>query len=160
MDSRNAFEELTGDQAAEAGIERTLKTMTRLMITFASTAAVAGGLVALPAPALAQQGSIAEIVVYGTDPCPRSTDDQVVVCARRPEAERYRIPEKLRPSGTLQQTQSWAAKSKVLETVGDTGTNSCSTVGPGGFTGCLTQVINQARTQRRQQAEDNQPPEQ
>jgi len=134
--------------------------MTRLMITLASTAAIAGGLVALPAPALAQQGNVAEIVVYGTDPCPRSTDDQVVVCARRPEAERYRIPEKLRSNGTPQQTQAWAAKSKVLETVGDTGTNSCSTVGPGGFTGCLTQVINQARTQRRQQAEDNQPPEQ
>lgn len=134
--------------------------MTRLMITLASTAALAGGFAALPAPAAAQQGNVAEIVVYGTDPCPRSTDDQVVVCARRPEAERYRIPEKLRESGTRQQTQAWAQKSKVLETVGDTGTNSCSTVGPGGFTGCLTQVIKEARTQQRQQAEDNQPPEQ
>jgi hypothetical protein len=134
--------------------------MTRLMITIASTAALAGGVAALPMPAAAQQGNVAEIVVYGSDPCPRSTDDQVVVCARRPEAERYRIPEKLRESGTRQQTQAWAQKSKVLETVGDTGTNSCSTVGPGGFTGCLTQVIKEAKTQRRQQAEDNQPPEQ
>jgi hypothetical protein len=133
--------------------------MTRLILTLASTAALAGGLAALPVPAVAQQGNVAEIVVYGTDPCPRSTDDQVVVCARRPEAERYRIPEKLRESGNRQQTQAWAAKSKVLETVGNTGTNSCSTVGPGGFTGCLTQVINEARTQRRQQAEDNKPPE-
>ena len=133
--------------------------MTRLILTLASTAALAAGLAALPVPAVAQQGNIAEIVVYGTDPCPRSTDDQVVVCARRPEAERYRIPEKLRESGNRQQTQAWAAKSKVLETVGNTGTNSCSTVGPGGFTGCLTQVINEARTQRRQQAEDNKPPE-
>jgi len=133
--------------------------MTRLILTLASTAALAGGLAALPVPAVAQQGNIAEIVVYGTDPCPRSTDDQVVVCARRPEAERYRIPEKLRESGNRQQTQAWAAKSKVLETVGNTGTNSCSTVGPGGFTGCLTQVINEARTQHRQQAEDNKPPE-
>jgi len=134
--------------------------MTRLMITLASTAALASGLVMLPAPAMAQQGNVAEIVVYGTDPCPRSTDDQVVVCARRPEAERYRIPEKLRQSGTRQQTEAWANRARVLETVGDTGTNSCSTVGPGGFTGCLVQVINQAKTQRRQQAEDNQPPEQ
>src|SRR5437868_15544499 len=134
--------------------------MTRLMITLAAGTAIAAGLALISVPAQAQQGNVAEIVVYGTDPCPRSTDDQVVVCARRPEAERYRIPEKLRSNGTPQQTQAWAAKSKVLETVGDTGTNSCSTVGPGGFTGCLTQVINQARTQRRQQAEDNQPPEQ
>jgi hypothetical protein len=132
--------------------------MTRLMITLATTAMV-GGLAALPAPAAAQQGNVAEIVVYGSDACPRSTDDQVVVCARRPEAERYRIPEKLRQSGTRQQTEAWANRARALETVGDTGTNSCSPVGPGGYTGCLTQVIKQAHSQSRQQAEDNQPPE-
>jgi hypothetical protein len=135
--------------------------MTRLTITLAATAALAGGFALVPTPAAAQQqGNIAEIVVYGTDPCPRSTDDQVVVCARRPEAERFRIPEKLRQSGTRQQTEAWATRSKVLETVGDTGTNSCSPVGPGGFTGCEIQVIKQARSQNRQQAEDNQPPQQ
>jgi hypothetical protein len=134
--------------------------MTRLLITLAATAAAAVGFAALSMPAVAQQGSIAEIVVYGNDPCPRSTDDQVVVCARRPESERYRIPEKLRPGGTRQQTEAWANKARVLETVGDTGTNSCSPVGPGGYTGCLTQVIRQARDQRQQQAEDTTPPEQ
>ena len=82
-----------------------------------------------------------------------------MVCARRPEAERYRIPEKLRPSGTRQQTQAWANKAKVLETVGNTGTNSCSPVGPGGFTGCLTQVIKEARQESREQSEQNRPPE-
>src|SRR6476646_6995506 len=133
--------------------------MTRLMITLASTAALASGLVMLPAPAMAQQGNVAEIVVYGTDPCPRSTDDQVVVCARRPESERYRIPEKLRPGGTRQQTDSWANKAKVIETVGATGINSCSPVGPGGYTGCLTRVIKEAREQRKQSAEDTVPPQ-
>jgi hypothetical protein len=132
--------------------------MTRLIITCAAATALAGGFALIPAPAAAQQGNVAEIIVYGSDPCPRSTDDKVVVCARRPEAERYRIPEKLRPNGTRQQTEAWATRSKVLETVGDTGTNSCSPVGPSGFTGCLTQVIKQARSQSRQQAEDNQPP--
>jgi hypothetical protein len=134
--------------------------MTRQLITLAATAAVATAFAALPAPAAAQQQNIAEIIVYGNDPCPRSTDDQVVVCARRPEGERYRIPEKLRSGGTRQQTEAWANKARVLETVGDTGTNSCSPVGPGGYTGCEMQVIKQARQQRRQQAEDNQPPEQ
>jgi hypothetical protein len=115
----------------------------------------------LPAPAVAQtDNAISEIIVYGNDPCPRSTDDQVVVCARKPEAERYRIPEKLRPSGSRQQKEAWANKARVLETVGDTGTNTCSPVGPGGFTGCLTKVIREARTQQRQQAEDTTPPEQ
>ena len=129
--------------------------MTKLMITLAASAAAAIGFAALPAPAQAQ--AVAEIIVYGNDPCPRSTDDQVVVCARRPEAERYRIPEKLREGGPPQARNSWANKAKVLETVGDTGTFSCSPVGPGGYTGCLTQVIKQARDQRRQQAEDSTP---
>lgn len=132
--------------------------MTRLTITMTAAAALAGGLAVLPAPAAAQN-SVAEIIVYGADPCPRSTDDQVVVCARRPESERYRIPEKYRPGGPTQLGQAWANKAKVLETVGDTGTYSCSPVGPGGYTGCLTQVVRQAREQRRQQAEEYTPPQ-
>jgi hypothetical protein len=133
--------------------------VTRLLITLAATAAIATDFAALPAPAVAQQQGIAEIIVYGTDPCPRSTDDKIVVCSRRPESERYRIPEKYRPSGTRQETQAWSNKARVLETVGDTGINSCSPVGPGGYTGCLTQVIKQAREQRKQQAEDTTPPQ-
>jgi hypothetical protein len=134
--------------------------MTRLMITLAAGTAIALAAGSIPAPAEAQAGNVAEIIVYGTDPCPRSTDDQVVVCARRPEAERYRIPEKLRPSGTRQQTQAWGNKARVLETVGSTGINSCSPVGPGGFTGCLTQVIKQARQESREQSQQDRPPEQ
>jgi hypothetical protein len=133
--------------------------MKTLTITLASAAALAGGLAVSSQPAQAQ-ASIAEIIVYGTDPCPRSTDDSVVVCARRPESERYRIPEKYRPSGPPQASQSWANKAKALETVGNTGTFSCSPVGPGGYTGCLTQVIRQAREERRQQGEQSTPPEQ
>jgi hypothetical protein len=132
-------------------------TMTKATIILAS-AAMAAGLAMLPAPAAAQD-KISEIIVYGNDPCPRSTDSSVVVCARRPEGDRYRIPEKLRSGGPPQAREAWAVKARQLETVGDTGTFSCSPVGPGGYTGCLTQVINQARSQRRQQAEDSTPPE-
>jgi hypothetical protein len=134
--------------------------MTRLLITLAATA-VALTDFAVPQVALAQssQDSIAEVVVYGNDPCPRSSDDQVVVCARRPESERFRIPEKLRSSGNAQQTNSWANRAKVLETVGSTGTNTCSPVGPGGYTGCLTQVIKQAREERQQQNQQASPQE-
>jgi hypothetical protein len=135
--------------------------MTRLMIALSGTAALGAAMAALPAPAAAQSdNAVSEIIVFGNDPCPRSTDDQVVVCARKPEAERYRIPEKLRPSGSRQQKEAWANRARALETVGSTGTNTCSPVGPGGFTGCLTKVIREARTQQRQQAEDNTPPEQ
>lgn len=135
--------------------------MTRFT-TLMSAAAVAftGGFAALPAPAIAQaQSNIAEIIVYGNDPCPRSTDDQVVVCARRPEAERYRIPPNMRQSGTPQQMESWAVRSKSLETAGNTGVNSCSPVGPAGYTGCLEKLIKEARGERKQQADEENPPQ-
>ena len=135
--------------------------MTRLMIALSGSAALGAAMALLPVPAAAQSdNALSEIIVFGNDPCPRSTDDQVVVCARKPESERYRIPEKLRPSGSRQQKNAWANRARTLETVGSTGTNTCSPVGPGGFTGCEMKVIREARTQRRQQAEDNTPPEQ
>ena len=134
--------------------------MIRLTFTLAGAAFLAGGLTTLPAPAVAQSGdSISEIIVYGTDPCPRSTDDKVVICARKPEAERYRIPEKLRSGGPRQTREAWANKARQFETVGSTGTFSCSPVGPGGYTGCLTQVINQAKRERREQSEQGTAPE-
>ena len=131
--------------------------MTRLLITLAASAAIAAGAAGLAAPAAAQ--SVSEIIVYGNDPCPRSTDSNVVVCARRPESERYRIPEKYRSGGPPQVRESWAKKAKQLETVGATGTFSCSPVGPGGFTGCMTQVINEARRERQEEAAGQTPPE-
>jgi hypothetical protein len=136
--------------------------MSKLTILVSTAAvALAGSLAALAAPAAAQDAApnVAEIIVYGNDPCPRSTDDQVVVCARRPEAERYRIPPKMRPSGTPQQMQSWAVRSKNLETVGATGINSCSPVGPAGYTGCLTKVIQEAKGERKQTADQQTPPQ-
>jgi len=135
--------------------------MTKLAIPFAAVATLAGGFAVLPAPASAQaQDKISEIIVYGSDPCPRSTDDEVVVCARKPEAERYRIPEPYRSTGPRQLSQSWAARAQSFETVGSTGLNSCSAVGPGGFTGCLAQIIDTARKEVREGAEDYTPPEQ
>lgn len=132
--------------------------MTRLMTILAGAGIIAGG-AALPGPALAQQSELSEIIVYGTDPCPRSTDDQVVICARKPESDRYRIPEKLRSGGPLQSREAWANRAEQLETVGATGINSCSPVGPGGFTGCLTQVIKQARREQTQDRQDSTAPE-
>ncbi|MBA3511734.1 hypothetical protein [Sphingomonas sp.] len=135
--------------------------MTKLILPFAATAAMAGGLAALSAPAVAQgTDRISEIIVYGNDPCPRSTDDEVVVCARKPESERYRIPERFRTGGPRQTREAWANKARALETVGATGINSCSPVGPAGFTGCLVQVIKQARGEDNEAArQETAPPE-
>ena len=129
-----------------------------LIFAAAAGLAFAIPMLAVPSPALAQQGTISEIIVYGTDPCPRSTDDEVVVCARKPETERYRIPERLRSSGTFQQRQSWANRAIAFETYGKTGINSCSPVGAGGFTGCSQQLINQAFKERGEQATNDTAP--
>lgn len=131
----------------------------KLAILFGGPAAMAAGLVvAGPAQAQAQRG-IAEIVVFGTDPCPRSSDDRIVVCRRLDERYRYRMPEAYRPDGSFQEKQSWAQQAKSLETVGRTGINSCSPVGPGGHTGCLTQVIQRAQEQRKALADEDTPPQ-
>lgn len=125
--------------------------MSKLSLSLTGAVIGLAGIIAPAAPALAQNSKVSEIIVYGTDPCPRSTDDEIVVCARKPEAERYRIPERLRQGGSLQSRQSWAARARSFETVGATGTNSCSPVGPGGFTGCLNQLTKQAFQERAEQ---------
>jgi hypothetical protein len=109
----------------------------------------------LAAPAAAQQ-NIKQVVVYGSEPCPRGAGgEDIVVCARKPETERYRIPKELRDApATDPASQSWANKAESLEYAGRTGIQSCSTVGPGGFTGCLNQMIAAARAERRQAASD------
>jgi hypothetical protein len=122
-----------------------------------SVIVAAGALAAgLAAPAAAQQSSVRQVIVYGGDPCPRGAGgEEIVVCARKPETERYRIPKELRDApGTDPASQSWSNKAESLEYVGRTGIQSCSTVGPGGFTGCLNQMISAARAERRQAASD------
>jgi hypothetical protein len=131
------------------------------MFYLTAPAALGGGLAALSVEAQAQDTGdvkIAEIIVYGDDPCPRSTEDEVVVCARKPEAERYRIPERYRQSGPIQTRQSWAQKAKSFEYVGRTGIQSCSAVGPGGYTGCLQNMIDRAKSEARQENKDSAPP--
>ena len=135
--------------------------MSKLVFTLAAASSAAAIAVALPTPGLAQSTDrLSEVIVYGNDPCPRSTDDEVVVCARKPEAERYRIPEKLRSTGSRQSREAWAYRARALETVGATGINSCSPVGPAGFTGCLTQVIRQAQGERTEAEGSDTAPEQ
>ena len=83
----------------------------------------------------------------------------MLVCARKPEAERFRIPERYRQSGSRQSRQSWANRAIAFETYGRTGINSCSPVGPAGHTGCAQQLIDQAFKEREEEVEGNAPPE-
>lgn len=125
--------------------------MSKMPLMLASALALA----ATPAAVPAQNSSatVSEIIVYGTDPCPRSTDDEIVVCARKPEAERYRIPERLRQGGGYQSRQAWANKARQFEVVSRTGIQSCSPVGPGGFTGCTEGLIRDAFRERSEQVQ-------
>jgi hypothetical protein len=115
----------------------------------AASAALGTAAGAQPAP---PGERIAQVIVYGNDPCPRGSGGEIIVCARRPETERYRIPEDLREAPPSPQNESWAVRAEALETVGATGIQSCSPVGPGGATGCLEQLIAQARAERRANA--------
>ena len=134
--------------------------MTKLAARLTASAVLIAGIAALPQPSLAQAGSrVSEIIVYGNDPCPRSTDDELVVCARKPEADRYRIPERFRSSGPKQTREAWANRATAFETVGATGINSCSAVGPSSFTGCLKQLIDENKSANDEAAAGDTPPE-
>ena len=136
------------------------RTMTSLLkIALAGAVLMTAEAAIFPVAALAQAGRTAEIIVYGTDPCPRSTDDDIVVCTRRPEEERYRLAPNLRPSGTRQERSSWADRAKDLNSVGATGIGSCSAVGPGGSSGCLIQEIDRAMRETGEAADQGAVPE-
>jgi len=106
------------------------------------------------APA-AQAGSerVNLVIVYGDDPCPQSQGSDIVVCARKGEEERYRIPEPLRGDPNQPSHQAWGERVKSMEYVGRSGTESCSPVGGGGATGCFAQLARLAKAER--QAADN-----
>ena len=96
-----------------------------------------------------------QLIIYGDDPCPESSGDEIIVCARLPEDDRYRIPENLRGDPNDPASQSWTNRAIELSYVGRTGADSCSTVGPGSFTGCFNQMVQQARAERRNSDEIN-----
>ena len=116
--------------------------------------AAATSVTAIAAPAdrclrIAQE-RVNALIIYGNDPCPRGNGDEIVVCARKPEGERYRIPESVRIDPNDPANRTWADRAQSLEYAGRSGIGSCTPVGPGGSTGCLAQILRQAREERRQ----------
>jgi len=106
-------------------------------------------LVATPAVHAAepQRERIATLVVFGNDPCPRSSEDEIVVCARQPEGERYRIPKRFRGKQYVAgRDGSWAGTAKMLEFVSRQGLpGSCSPNGSFGQTGCFRKFLEENR---------------
>ncbi len=92
---------------------------------------------------------VSALIVYGDDPCPGSKDDEIVVCARQPESERYRIPKALRAKKADHPAQSWTSRVQTLDAVSQQVLpNSCSPIGSNGQTGCFRQFQQQMRDQR------------
>jgi len=116
-----------------------------------SAAALSGaGLLAFPVQAQDKPGDrVNQLVIYGDDPCPQSSEEEIVVCARKDEGDRYRIPETLR-GGSLgdAKNQAWSERVRSYEYVGKSGTNSCSPTGAGGFTGCTQALLSQAYAEK------------
>ena len=126
---------------------KTRITMTRLLALSAATALAAG---LIPAAAAAQDDGgdrVNQVIIFGDDACPQSTDDTITVCARLDESERYRIPPRLRQSGSPE-NESWARRAQSLEAVGRFGPLSCTPVGAGGELGCTAQMIERAYAER------------
>lgn len=93
---------------------------------------------------------INQLIIYGDDKCPESTGDEIVVCARMGEADRYRIPTNLRGDPNDPRNQAMSERIKSYEYVGASGTMSCSPSGAGGFTGCGLAEINKAYAEKAQ----------
>lgn len=110
----------------------------------------------VPAPeAAAAEPRVNQLIIYGQDPCPTGTNDEIIVCARLPEDDRFRIPTNLRNNPNDPANNSWANRALELSYAGRTGTDSCSTVGGSGFTGCFNQLVTQARAERAGRDEVN-----
>lgn len=111
--------------------------------------AIAGALAAcgFAAPALAQDAPVNGVLtVFGNDPCPADA-----ICVRAPEEERFRIPKTIREQTEITpRNESWAVRQESVLQEGQIGTGSCSTVGPGGQTGCFVREATRANAEARE----------
>ncbi|GGE17598.1 hypothetical protein GCM10011529_25130 [Polymorphobacter glacialis] len=99
--------------------------------------------------------------MFGTEECPKpSSPDEVVVCARLPDSEIYRIPQQLRAANDQRTSPFQANRSLLLgDASGGAGGSigSCSVVGSGGASGCNQDHIDawaRDRTGRMGQSEE------
>lgn len=71
--------------------------------------------------------------------CRAVGSDEIIVCGRRKPDERYRLPDRDGPFDPSGETESVMRERERWAEGGETGTNSCGPVGPGGWTGCMVQ---------------------
>ncbi len=117
---------------------------------------LAGAAIAQPAaaqdtgPVGPANEKINQVIVYGNDKCPEANGDEILVCAVLPEGDRYRVPQIFRGGDPLDpRNEAWVNRVVSLQRVGRFGTDSCSPVGLGGFTGCTQQLLAGAKAERQ-----------
>lgn len=121
-------------------------------MNYSKLAALALTLLSATAPARAEPPERERhVIVYGNDTCPApETEDEIVVCGRQPEEERYRIPRELRRNPDDRRETGWGAAALDLDDAQRwTRPNGCSPVGSNGQTGCSQDMIRQWYAERR-----------
>lgn len=127
--------------------------MKRALAT-AAALIVAAGVLTLPAEeASAQRRPERILTIFGSDKCPESSGQEIVVCRRLDENERFRIPKELRDSG-LTGNDAWNERARSFEYVGRSGPQSCSPVGSGGASGCMSEMFRKARAEKAADGEE------
>ena len=130
--------------------------------TAAPSLLLAAAMLLAPLPAAAQDESLAQhsepperisfLVTYGDDHCPVAEGEEIVVCAQRPESDRYRVPKELRgkDDDTSVGGSAWGARVEDYDNIARlTRPDSCSVIGSYGFTGCPAAMLRQWFAARR-----------
>lgn len=127
--------------------------LVRHLLTGALAAGIAVTAIAAEPATSQQTGATIPLTVYGDDPCPKGDGSTIVVCARRPESERYRLPKRFRgeKAQTSPASNAWGNKVKTVEEASRAAANlpdTCSVNGSGGQTGCFHHFLQQSAAER------------
>jgi hypothetical protein len=80
--------------------------------------------------------------------CKAVERDEIIVCADRNQRSRFRLPDRSKlPFDPFGDTKSVMNERVGGAAEGDAGTQSCSAVGPGGWTGCMVRSWKESRDQ-------------
>lgn len=114
------------------------------VLTLAS--ALALGSLSVPADAQIRQRVVE---VFGADKCPEGSREEIIVCAPKPESDRFRLPTTLREAAVAAADRE-SQESRVDEMValGRSGPGSCGVQGPGAFTGCFQRLVEGNKAER------------
>lgn len=129
-----------------------------MRLCFSSFASLITVSVLVPPPLFAEATPerFSVLITYGEEECPEAEGDEIVVCANRPESERYRIPKELRQKQEDEKaiSHSWTSTVELHDEVSRVGRpSSCSAVGTNGFSGCQQAMIRRWFAEQREKEE-------